>query len=116
MKKETDSRINVSQVPIKEYGFLFFIVAISIPLLWLIYQALVKSRLMYSNPVLSIIIQLVCILGVSALEAASIFLFRERISIRPIKKIAEATRNIVNGDLSVRIAPLRKDEKKISLR
>jgi len=112
MKKEKDNRINAKHVPVKEYALLFLVLAAFNGFHMWIYQTLENNGMVESNTRLAINLLMLFVLFSAAVATVIIGLVRERTLTRPLQKLGEAARNITKGDLSVRIAPLRKDGKK----
>ena len=112
MKKENDSRINASYLPLKEFCILFLILAAFSGFHMWIYQALEQSGLMETNTQHAINVLMAYVIISAVLVTASIGFVRYRTWTLPVKRLSEAARNIAKGDLSVRVAPLRKDGKK----
>ena len=112
MKKEKDSRINASYVSIREYALFFLVLAAFNGFHMWIYQAMEQKGMFETNMRTAINLLMVYVLFMAALATGVIGLIRDRLFIYPIKKLSEAARSIARGNFSVRIAPLRKDEKK----
>jgi signal transduction histidine kinase len=112
MKKEKDSRINVSYISIKEYGLLFFVLSAFNGFHMTIYQMLFERGMVKTNVqfVINILIAYVAI--TATLTMCLIGLVRYLSWNRPMRRLGEAARKIARGDFSTRIAPLRKDGKK----
>jgi signal transduction histidine kinase len=112
MKKEKDPRINVKYATVKEYFLLFgLLAALNGFHMWL-YQEFMIRGFFETN----IRFAINFLIGYVALAAAGITglvaFVRHNTWNRPMRKLSKAASKIAKGDFTVRIAPLRKDEKK----
>ena len=112
MKKAKDSRINANYIPVKGYFILFFGLAAFNGFHMWIYLTLERRGILAADVRTAINLLMVYVMVTAALVTAIIGLIRDRLLMRPLEKMKEAARDIAKGDLSVRIAPLRKDGKK----
>ena len=112
MKDKKDGRINASNVPIKEYALLLFVLAAFNGFHMWIYQALERNGILETNKILSVNLLMLFVMFTAALATFIIGVIRNRTLTQPLKKLGDAAREIARGDYSVRITPLRKDGKK----
>jgi response regulator RpfG family c-di-GMP phosphodiesterase len=112
MKIEKDSRINVRYGTLIEFCMLFFVLAAFSGFHMWIYGALEDNGLLETNMQFAINLLMGYVIATAALVTASIGFARYRTWTRPIRRLGAAAREITKGNLSVRVAPLRKDGKK----
>ena len=112
MKKEKDNRVNARYVSLKEYGILFFVLAVVNGFHMWIYLKLLESNVFETNVQFGINILMGFVLFAAALITAFLGFFRYRSWIKPLKKLGVAARLIAQGDFTIRIPPSRKDGKK----
>ena len=107
-----DSRINVRYTSIKEFFALLLVLAAFNGFHMWIYRLLEHSKIMENNPQFAINLLMVYVVLTAVIITVSIGLIRYLKWTTPIKKLGVAARKIAKGDLSVRVAPIRKDGKK----
>ena len=112
MKKGRDPRINVGYFSIKEYFILFWVLAAFNGFHMWLYQEFLNRGLIETN-IQFVINFLIGYIAIAAAGITGLVAFVRHTSwSRPMRKLSEAARKITQGDFSVRIAPLRRDEKK----
>ena len=112
MKKVRDPRINVGFVSIKEYLILFWVLAAFNGFHMWLYQEFVDRSLLETN-IQFVINFLIGYIAIAAAGITGLVAFVRHASWnRPMRKLSEAARKIIQGDFSVRITPLRRDGKK----
>jgi signal transduction histidine kinase len=111
MKEKQDNRINAAGWSVKDYLLLFLAQMVIIGTHMLIYITMVNNNI--ADPQFMINILIGYLLVTSMLLTASVALVRNNSWSRPMRRAGEAARKIARGDFSARIAPLRKDVKKV---
>ena len=112
MKHEKDPRINVSNISIKEYIILFWVLAAFNGFHMWLYKEFADRGMVETN-IRFVINFLMGYLALAAAVITGLIAFVRHISwSRPMRKLSDAARKIAKGDFSVRITPLRRDGKK----
>jgi HD-GYP domain-containing protein (c-di-GMP phosphodiesterase class II) len=111
MAKAKDSRVNAGYAFGKEYVVIFVVLAAFSGFHMWIFQIL-QAGVMQEHLNVAINLLMGYVLGSAALVAAVIGVSRYFAWTRPLRKLSDAAREVAKGDLSVRIAPMRKDGKK----
>ena len=107
-----DQRINTAYASIKEYILIFLTMAAFSGFHMWLFLVFAEQGLLETNNRFVVSFFMAYILIAAAFITGQIAFVRHISWSRPMRKVSEAARRIIQGDFAVRIAPLRKDGKK----